>query len=451
MEFIKKGAILALSGLLLVHSPIQAKAELVENKGNKYLYDQGHMKKEWQKVDGNYRYFDKETGQMWTNGYGLIDGKQYYFDKDGNLLKGWKKVFGLERYFDPATGELYKDRKATINGKTYKFDKNGGFVQVKEEASPETYYLETSKSKYRNAGDASLGRNKLEGRLEAGNYYIYKKYAGMLNLSKSPTSPGAWINPAEVGEDGGQTKLVNHNILNVRSGKSVSSKKLGQLKRGDEIYGRKDGAWFEFTYKGKKAYVSDKLLKDKLVEVEDQGSNQVKPVEKFTRIMGKTQVSEGQMVNYLKKVYPNAKKEIYGFPGLYLEEGAKEGVRGDIAFAQALLETGNFKFPNTHISIEQNNFCGLGVTGSGVQGESFESPRIGIRAQIQHLKAYASKEDVKLEIVDPRYHYVERANSPYVEWLGAYENPKGTGWAYSPKYGEKILNILDNIARMDGR
>ena len=74
---------------------------------------------------------------------------------------------------------------------------------------------------------------------------------------------------------------------------------------------------------------------------------------------------------------------------LYLSEGKAEGVRGDIAFAQSCLETGNFGFSGSAVTLDQNNFCGMGVTSNGMKGNSFDTPQLGIRAQIQHLKAYA--------------------------------------------------------------
>ena len=135
MEFMKKGALLALSGLLLVHSPVAAKGNLVENKGNTYFYSDGQMQKNWQLVDGSYKYFDKSDGQMWVNGYGVIDGKKYYFDYKGDTLKGWQKIFGQDRYFSPETGELYVNRKATINKISYSFDKQGNASKLDQDGS----------------------------------------------------------------------------------------------------------------------------------------------------------------------------------------------------------------------------------------------------------------------------------------------------------------------------
>ena len=87
----------------------------------------------------------------------------------------------------------------------------------------------------------------------------------------------------------------------------------------------------------------------------------------------------------------------------------------------------------------------MGVISNGVKGNSFDTPQLGIRAQVQHLKAYASIEALKNACIDPRFKYVTRGCAEYVEWLGQKENPVGKGWATGAGYGEKILNILKGI------
>ena len=166
----------------------------------------------------------------------------------------------------------------------------------------------------------------------------------------------------------------------------------------------------------------------------------------LTAIMGKAQATAGQMASYLKKKNPSVPQSVLDMIPLYLSEGEAEGVRGDIAFAQSCLETGNFTFSGSAVTLSQNNFCGLGVTQRGKTGLSFESPQLGIRAQIQHLKAYASTDKLRNALADPRFRYVKRGCAPYVEWLGQKENPQGKGWAAGEKYGEKILSILKAIA-----
>ena len=96
-------------------------------------------------------------------------------------------------------------------------------------------------------------------------------------------------------------------------------------------------------------------------------------------------------------------------------------------------------------SAGQFNFSGLGTTGGGVAGNSFPDVRTGIRAQVQHLKAYASSEDLNQACVDNRFQYVARESAPYVEWLGIQENPYGGGWAAGRSYGYKLRSLLAGL------
>ncbi len=165
----------------------------------------------------------------------------------------------------------------------------------------------------------------------------------------------------------------------------------------------------------------------------------------FTGIMGKAAATAEQMREYVKRKNPDAAQSVLDMVPLYLSEGETEGVRGDVAFAQSCLETGNFMFSGSAVTLEQNNFAGMGVTQNGRKGLSFDTAQLGIRCQIQHLKAYACTEALVNENIDPRFKYVVRGCAPYVEWLGIRENPQGKGWAAGAGYGEKILSILKEI------
>ena len=170
----------------------------------------------------------------------------------------------------------------------------------------------------------------------------------------------------------------------------------------------------------------------------------------YTKIMGNAVATADQMKAYLKAKNPSVAQPVLDMLPLYFLEGKAEGVRGDIAFAQSCLETGNFTFSGSAVTLSQNNFCGMGVTSNGVKGNSFDTPQLGIRAQVQHLKAYASTEALKNACIDPRFKYVTRGCAEYVEWLGQKENPDGKGWAAGAGYGEKILAILKGILGMVG-
>ena len=165
----------------------------------------------------------------------------------------------------------------------------------------------------------------------------------------------------------------------------------------------------------------------------------------YTKIMGSAMATAEQMKAYLKAKNPGVAQSVLDMVPLYLSEGKAERVRGDIAFAQSCLETGNFTFYGSAVTLSQNNFCGMGVTSNGMKGNSFGTPQLGIRAQVQHLKAYASTDALKNACIDPRFKYVTRGCAEYAEWLGKKENPDGKGWAAGAGYGGKILSILKSI------
>jgi len=147
-----------------------------------------------------------------------------------------------------------------------------------------------------------------------------------------------------------------------------------------------------------------------------------------TPIMGPSLVNKEQMIQYLQT---NNSASNYDdssqFVSMVIREANTEGVRPEVAFSLMMKETNYLKFTGT-VKATQNNFGGLGVTGPGVQGASFDSVQVGIRAIIQHLQAYASELPLKQTLVDPRYSGVTRGSAPFVEWLGQKENPTGKGW-----------------------
>ncbi|WP_243128192.1 N-acetylmuramoyl-L-alanine amidase [Clostridium niameyense] len=167
----------------------------------------------------------------------------------------------------------------------------------------------------------------------------------------------------------------------------------------------------------------------------------------LTSIMGQAQLSKDQAFEYFRS--RNTSKDdkyIREFISIVWEEGQAEGVRPDVAFIQMMKETNFLKFTGD-VKEEQNNFGGIGATGGGVQGSYFPNVRIGIRVVIQHLKAYASNKSLVNACVDPRFQYVSRGISPYVEWLGIGENPNypDRGWAADNNYGKNIMEMLNSV------
>ena len=180
------------------------------------------------------------------------------------------------------------------------------------------------------------------------------------------------------------------------------------------------------------------------------------------RIMGSSSITVDQMVKFYENGKGNATYDTFGesqFNGcltqggapdirtycqIFKEEAENEGVKVEVAFTQAMLETGYLKFGGD-VKPNQYNFAGIGATGNGNPGNSFEDVRTGIRAQIQHLKCYASTDSLNLAKVDPRWNNNLRGKAKYVEYLSIPNNPYGTGWAASATYGKDLLKLITNL------
>ena len=170
-------------------------------------------------------------------------------------------------------------------------------------------------------------------------------------------------------------------------------------------------------------------------------------------ISGTSTVDVKQMTAYYKAArgndYPKEYEDteastIEELCQIYYDECKAEGIRVEVAFCQAMKETGWLKYGGD-VSIEQYNFAGIGATGSGNPGHSFESVTIGVRAHVQHLKAYANTSALANDCVDPRFKLVKRGSAPYVEWLGQKANPNGYGWAPAATYGTDIVKMIKTL------
>ncbi|SFQ03047.1 N-acetylmuramoyl-L-alanine amidase [Lachnospiraceae bacterium XBB1006] len=173
----------------------------------------------------------------------------------------------------------------------------------------------------------------------------------------------------------------------------------------------------------------------------------------LTPIMGVQQATKEQMVAYfsrVKKPFPQIYADpqyggvdsIEAFVQIIIEEASAEGVRADLVAAQIYKETGYLQFGGD-VKVTQCNFAGLGAVGNGVAGAAFPDVRTGIRAQVQHLKAYGDEQAVlTYECVDSRFAYVQKGSAKYIEWLGIKENPEGKGWATATNYGYDLVSMM---------
>lgn len=154
--------------------------------------------------------------------------------------------------------------------------------------------------------------------------------------------------------------------------------------------------------------------------------------------MGKGQLNAIALADFLKENNPKVPfKEAKKIAGLYIEEATAEGVNYEIAFSQMCLETGFLRYDG-QVHPNQFNFCGLGVVGHRTQGLTFPSERIGIRAHIQHLKAYASTAGLRRKLVDSRFRFVHRGSIKSIDGLAG-------KWATDRHYGHKLQSLLKRL------
>ena len=117
--------------------------------------------------------------------------------------------------------------------------------------------------------------------------------------------------------------------------------------------------------------------------------------------------------------------------GSYETECTAEGVSPVVALSQMIHETDYLLFTGA-VQPTQYNFAGLGSTSEEIVGLNFGTMDRGVRAHVQHLKAYGTEAPLAGELVDPRFHYVARGSAPTVMALAG-------RWAVDPEYGRKIL------------
>jgi len=169
-----------------------------------------------------------------------------------------------------------------------------------------------------------------------------------------------------------------------------------------------------------------------------------------TPILGRAQYSAGQIAAWYASVGHRSRAgvPVTTLAQLFLEEGALEGVRGDIAFSQAMVETGWLTFPAPRMPPRNNNFSGLGAADGGSGSSAFPSARTGVRAQIQHLKGWAAPirpSQLRTPLVDPRWRYFNPTGQ-----IRSWDQLGKGRWATDPRYGATILAVYGRLVRKAG-
>jgi len=173
-------------------------------------------------------------------------------------------------------------------------------------------------------------------------------------------------------------------------------------------------------------------------------------------LMGPTNLTATQMAAWWRSVgYSgySVSVPIETLAQIYVDEGNAEGVRGDLAFAQAVLETGGFRY-----TAPGNNFAGMGWCDSCSNGRVFPDPVDGVRAQIQHLKNYGDPTSRAATLAHPPslYWYAPASLSPAVAasnfdsffakgWALTWNQMGNGNWATDPNYSSKVLTVYGRM------
>lgn len=347
-------------------------------------------------------------------------------DSKNQVTLGWKKVSKAQGY------DIYRSDKS-----------NSGFEKIASISSGSTLT-------YTDKG------------VKSGNTYYYK-IAATYKI-KGSAGRGSYSKVTEVAvlKQGSISSITlgDNNVLNI-SWSSVANASGYELagavsEKGTYTTLQTSGAT-SFTHsnlvQGTTYYYKVRAYKDLSNGIRMYGPwSAVKAKAAAHEIMGTSSVTVDQMVSYYNKRYTfpadtyrdKGADSAEAFFKILKEEAEAEGVRADVLFAQVMLETGGLKFGGD-VQPSQCNFGGLGAVGGGAAGETFADVRTGLRAQVQHLKAYASTDGLNNACVDKRFQYVSRGTARYVEWLAIPQNPYGKGWAADADYGTKLLRIMDSL------
>jgi len=459
-----------------------------------YFNSSGYMLTGWQKIGTKWYYFGESDDGAMRIGWQKIGGDRYYFGEanDGAMKTGWQKIGESWYYLGSSNGGYLQTGWQKIGGAWYYFsDKENGAMKTGWQKVGSTwYYLGSADGGYMQTGWRKLGTNWYyfggtdDGAMRTGfakvggDWYYFggTDDGAMKNGWQKVGSTWYYLGSADDGYMQTGWKKLGTNWYYFGESND-GAMRTGFAKVGGDWYyfgGTDDGAmktgwqkidgiWYFFNDDG--MYDSTKKY-DEIPGINDDkingsaGTNNSNTnsnvVEGTYLIEGDTEVTVDQMVAYFeasKKAYPEdvmrkgGAATIRDFCQIYYEESVAEGIKAEVAFVQAMKETGWLQFTGV-VKAEQYNFAGMGATGNGVSGESFKDVREGVRAQIQHLKAYGSTKSLNQTCVDNRFKYVERGSAIYVEWLSIPNNPKKKGWAAANGYGVDIVKMIQKLKKM---
>ena len=420
--------------------------------------EDGSLHAGWKHMsNGKWFYFDANNNYHASFGL-MTDGyKKYYIDQNRGLIYGgWVNLANGDWVWLNDDGTLYSGWKYMPNGKWFYFDENAEYPLLKTgifATSSGSYYVDV------NNGMTSNGWVALPN-----NIWAWAQSSGALASGWFNTPNGkTWYFDPTTTEHGAlfglqsingsyyyfdeTNGLLRNQDITLSDGRVVHADTYGVLNikptdtnngRGGNVDGNNGGD-----------------NRDANNTPADDGS----PIEPTrgnfsdrTSVLGAPLVTKEDLQRDFNKRVGSA------YPAVYAEKGAAtgtdfvnqlwqaaidEGVRPELLYAQVMIETGNLRFGGDVLP-EQCNFGGLGATGNGERGLSFDTVLKGLRAQALHLRAYAGYEPLtvdpsKARDVDPRYGaWILAKKANIIRKLA------GT-WAMDKNYAVKLVRVMNEL------
>ena len=377
-----------------------------------------------------------------TNDYKVITsakGKQAYADA---IVEAVVEMYGLKEVSNTTTN---------TTGKSYK--------------------VVTELNRYSTAADAKAKQNPKSDKLAAGTYYIYNKYPngvdGMYNIStdKTGASAGSWINPSEnVVPKQEETIQKLYRVRKTWTDTKSQKGAFSSLDNAKECCQSAGSGYHVFDWNGVKVYsYTPPKVGPTPAPVTPQPEQSTVAVYDLkypmtTKIVDYSRDTEAtEVVKAIKYILANNSSFDIDIAKTFYKLAPKYGIDPTWAISQSILETGWFKYQGSAVTPEHHNYCGLGVTSTGITGGIFNTIADGVTAQLQHLFAYGCKDALPSNetLVDPRFKYVTRGVALNWEQLAGrwavpgydkntYSTPEAAMKAENT-YGQKIRKIANGL------
>ncbi len=160
-----------------------------------------------------------------------------------------------------------------------------------------------------------------------------------------------------------------------------------------------------------------------------------------THIIGSAKITEAAAIKWAEK--HNAHQRFIGAASFYWQYGGKSGIRPEVLYAQAALESGFGHFRG-QVTPAHNNWAGIKIATSNgdrpEDHEQFKTPEDGVRGHFNHISAYVGLSPIGE--AHGRYAVITR-----MPWAGTVEKIADLSgkWAPSPTYHHRIVEMLEEM------